>query len=342
MCMMRKSFVWKLIFFLGLSGVFGMPIPIFSEEKDARNGKNFLKKESVISFKTDVPRLLPESLQSDSFRSSLKRFKPIILIEQLYTMPRPPLRAGEDPMSFIMKRLIDLPSLKGLLYYSSSRDRFIVFIKDSFFTKDSRFPFRPEELPRIGETPLPYLQRGVLLKTGQLGNILFRVTSRITGQTMRLSLRNRTTVKFLFFHVVPQDRMEMDILLKLEKDHLLVYLNTAVGKVLWAPPGRLAGSINTRMHALQTWISDRLFPEGLPPETSVKPPVSPSPGEEPSGSDLRKSDPKNPEGKISEPKQPEQEQPGQKQEKREAETKVSLLPARPGFAGAALLSGHLF
>jgi len=220
--------------------------------RDARSG---ISREISME---EGPRLFPAIPESRDILASLGLLKPTTGVEMLMyaSLPGVDLTTAVGRLA-LYRELQAVSTLRGVTYYSTSRNRERTLFKDAYVVSS---PDDTHALPDPKAKELAERERlYVLLHDTTFGRGVYAVDYVSAPEYLILRVTNTASLKLLFIPIIPAQGMEMHYVVFPGKEEALVY---GVGMARVGRVGRLSGreesSFAHRVVAMYEWLRDRL------------------------------------------------------------------------------------
>ncbi|MDC7231705.1 MAG: hypothetical protein PQJ58_00610 [Spirochaetales bacterium] len=228
-------------------------------EPPEKEGINFLHRELTYVTDTSEPVQLPDFKGKESLKEDLKSVDPNGIVELLYTMPLPDV-ADEDMMLHILQSLSRISTLKGIEYWSGSRQQMYPYLSEAYVVDKKRSSKKQADpvftsLPAKGESIVIYQEDTTF------GKAWYDVTYKVEEDAIRLSMLNATTIRYKGFPVMRKERLRIEMVILPGEENLYFY-GVAAFKLgeTFGVNIRLNQSFDHRMSSLQTWFSNQTYP----------------------------------------------------------------------------------
>ncbi len=218
-------------------------------EELAKNRKIFLYKykEDDMKFqiapKIEVFEKMKKSLRSDSF-------EPIFLLESLHVFKKEKTKAKVD----VAKILKSISKLKGIEYYSHSREKMRTLYVDSYVVeKDAASKYK-----KVAD-PLDKATEGLSILASQedltFGKYIYRYDYFTANGAVGTVCYNTEILKYKIFKVLYEYNLRVGLVVKEYDDFVLVYASTSAKFA--SLPGlekKLKNSFSSRADAMYNWF----------------------------------------------------------------------------------------
>ncbi|MDA3941224.1 MAG: hypothetical protein PF693_18255 [Spirochaetia bacterium] len=205
---------------------------------------------------------LPSYLFDNSFENKLldeiSKQEVTIGVESLYFLKYSDLleKINIDDIS-IFNTLLSVKTMKGIEYYSKSREKMRTLYTESFAVKDldSSEPV-PDPIYKI----IPEEITRYLLQTDKtFGKNLYKAIYRYDGNTIWINIVNKTKMKYSFIPMVKIDNMNVNLFVTTIEDGLLFYGVSIVetSSFLGLAKSKKESFYN-RIKAMFMWFSEQL------------------------------------------------------------------------------------
>jgi hypothetical protein len=228
-----------------------LPAPLY--ERLAREGeiRNSLHRDSS-------PQLIPAVSARGEIEAKIREMQLAVGTEVLsvYTNEAADFDAPESRLR-IYNILLSISTMKGIQYYSASRERMRTLFAESYVVDGPDAENRLPD-PVVGEIP-PFKKLYALQEDLTFGENIYETQFRYSGDFFMLDSTNLTTMHYLFFPMVKPRNSVTLILLIPAGDELLFY--GAVGAHTIGLPGLARSreeSFYNRLKAIFGWFTQRI------------------------------------------------------------------------------------
>jgi len=227
-------------------------IPGFGIEESAE----LYNQRKVSRFYFDGPytEYLPSSPFSGVISEDLENIGPNIGVETIYLLHAPGLAPAEDDIHTIYNVLRRVSSLKGIEYYSASRERMRTFFKE-FYAIDN-----PEDRNRIPDPVTRDVPSESSVFAFQedltFGKSLSHILYRAGGPWITITISNLSVLRYMLIPLIRENNMQMHIVIRVMEDYVLFYGNCAVRTYdLFGLVEKKKESFSNRIEAMFRWFS---------------------------------------------------------------------------------------
>jgi Family of unknown function (DUF6675) len=233
--------------------------PLAAAPPPEKEGVNFIHRD--LSFVEDTSELvlMPDIQEKVVFEDELKDLKPSGIVELLYRMPLPDV-AEEDMMLHILQSISEISTLKGIEYWSGSRQAMYPYLSDAYAVEKKRSNKVIDD-PVFTSLPKKPQTLSVFQEDTTFGKAWYDVTYTVSDDTIRLSMINSTIIRYKMFPVLRNERLRIEMIIIPGEEELLFYGMAAfrLGETFGIKM-RLDQSFDHRMSSLQTWFSNQTYP----------------------------------------------------------------------------------
>ena len=203
------------------------------------------------------PLLLPVPGIARAIQGEMKDLDILVLVEALFIVPVSPEEAAREDFSLrIYNTLRSVSAMKGIEYWSASRERMRVMFQDSFVVKDekSRSPLPDPLVTEIpGDDSIFIFQHD-----SSFGKNVYQARYRSQDGSVRLSMRNLTTMYYGILPLVKPEKLRLEIALLPGDDHILFYGCIGVDAFsMFGMEKKTQSSFYNRIKALYTWFAEK-------------------------------------------------------------------------------------
>ncbi len=221
------------------------PQQIASLEKSGERTRYFFTGES--------PEFLPQIPFSAAMNRALKKLHITMGVESVYFF-----KPGRDvPLLEIYNTLLNVSSMKGIMYYSPSRKRKRTLFTKSYVihsTADSS-PLPDPVVSRLYNIPSLYISQSD--KT--FGSNVYKASYRTWGKALWVSMVNETPMKYKFITMVHPEGISMNLVVIKTNTGLVFYGLTAAKTFSFLGLERTKKeSFYYRIKALYNWFSSSI------------------------------------------------------------------------------------
>jgi len=212
---------------------------------------NFIEDSSSLS-------LIPSFIGKAIVERDIRAFEPSGVVEVLYTMPLPDT-GGQDMLLHILQSISAVSSLQGIEYWSGSRQSMYPYLEEAYAVEKRKSNKRIDD-PVFNTLPVGPQTFAVYQNDTTFGKAWYDVTYEVTGDAIRLSMVNTTTIRYKFFPVLRDENLRIELVIVPGKKELLFYglaafkLGNTFGIQL-----HLDQSFDHRMSAFQIWFSNQTY-----------------------------------------------------------------------------------
>ncbi|QEN07015.1 hypothetical protein EXM22_03065 [Oceanispirochaeta crateris] len=251
--MIQKQMILSVLVLLSVSALLGAdPSPL-------KEGSNYL--ERTLNYVEDSSKvaLMPDFASKPQLERTLREFKPSGIVELLYTMPLPET-GNKDMMLHILQSLSAISTLEGIEYWSGSRQAMYPYLEEAYAVEKTRSSRKVAD-PVFTSLPKGPQTISVFQNDTTFGKTWYDVSFEVKGNSIRLSMINRTTIRYKFFPVLRDERLLIEMIIIPREEDLLFYGMAAfrLGNTFGIEID-LDESFDHRMSALQTWFSNQTYP----------------------------------------------------------------------------------
>lgn len=223
--------------------------------------KEQLYSEGEISryfFKEELPiYLFPTDFENDLL-DKISELDVTIGVESLYLLNYKDISLTEDPaLLSIYNTLLSVKTMKGIEYYSQSRDKMRTLYTESYAVKD---PDNPEPIEDPVFKSIPELLTRYMLQTDKtFGENLYKAVYNFDGDTIWINIVNETKMKYAFIPMVNKGNMSVSLFVRVIDRGLLFYgVSTAETSSFLGLAKSKKESFYNRIKAMFEWFSDQL------------------------------------------------------------------------------------
>ena len=227
-------------------------------EPPEKEGINFIHRDLSFVEESSELVLMPQVHDRAIIERDLRDFKPSGIVELLYRMPLPDV-AEEDMMLHILQSISHISTLKGIEYWSGSRQAMYPYLSDAY-------PVEKKRSSKVIDDPVftslpdkPYTLT-VFQEDTTFGKAWHDVTYTVSDDAIRLTMINVTTIRYKMFPVLRNQRLRIEMVIIPGEEELLFYGMAAfrLGETFGIKM-RLDQSFDHRMSSLQTWFSNQTY-----------------------------------------------------------------------------------
>ncbi len=206
----------------------------------------------------ETPDYAPTERIADSVRRDLDELGSNIGVEILRAAGAP---APEEHPTELFNILLSISELKGLEYYSHSRDRMRLLFDESYAI-NSPESAQPISDPEIADIPAEG-RFYVFQKDLTFGENVLAVTYAAEQDGMHLVMENETPYTYGPIRLIRPHRMHLHIYLLLDEDELYYYsVFGAVSINFFLIERKIFNSFSSRLEALYGWYMKQRSPRG--------------------------------------------------------------------------------
>ena len=232
------------------------PIDFLSSED-----KELVYSEGEISryfFDKELPSYLFKTGFENDLLEELAKQKITIGVESLYFIKYTDLLQKENTdILTIYNTLVSVKTMKGIEYYSKSRDKMRTLYTESYAIKSLE---DTQEVDDPVYDIIPDLLSRFMLQTDKtFGKNLYQATYNYDGNTIWINIINKTKMKYSFIPMVGVDKMNVNLFVTTMEDGILFYGVSAVetSSFLGLAKSKKESFYN-RIKAMFTWFTDQL------------------------------------------------------------------------------------
>ncbi|MBN1412088.1 MAG: hypothetical protein JW969_14690 [Spirochaetales bacterium] len=259
--MKKKIISITLLFILG-SIAFGDDSDIFLRYITEDTLRQLQAKEELnrTAINDSSLTLIPDIDEKKEIIKDVAELNPVIISEVLLLHHHPVLRVGAmPPVTKIYRTLLEISTLKGIEYYSASREQMRTFFYDAYVvdSPDSR-----ERLPDpVFTSNRTNKEVYAFVKDSSFGDYVCSIRYRFTAEIVNMKITNATTVWVFFIPVVEPDYLRSYLYIIPGNKSILFYGFSCVKiKDLFGLVQSKQASIYNRVKALYNWFISRYDP----------------------------------------------------------------------------------
>ena len=262
---MKAKFLAITAAFTLFSGTGLFPVPLESLLPEAQ-ARQLLQSGAIDQqrFDTAVLNMIPRYQALERLiEANLNSIDPDISVEslRLYKKPSQEEKWTESERTELFNGIVSLSTLKGLEYFSKSRNRMRIFYESSTVIDgpESKNP-RPDPAFR---TPPPELSVYARQKDLTFGDNIYKYTYYSNESSFIILLENITAMNYGPVTVVGKNKLKSAVGIFDCGPYLLIYTaSTAKASILPGMKNRVGESVNNRANALLLWFiqkADKAF-----------------------------------------------------------------------------------
>mgnify|MGYP006292971569 FL=1 len=196
---------------------------------------------------------LPETEFSRDITADLHSIEPNIGVETIYLFEAPGISSKNDDMLHLYNLLRELRSIKGIEYYSASRERMRTFFKE-FYTIDG-----PETKNEIPDKTVDAIPNNEVIFAFQedltFGENVSRLRYRYTSPCIALSIENMEKMRYAFIPLIQEGNMQMHLIIYVLDGYIMFYGNCGVHTIeLLGLVKKKKESFSNRIEAMYRWF----------------------------------------------------------------------------------------
>jgi hypothetical protein len=197
---------------------------------------------------------MPASEFSAQIDEEIAEIDPVLGVETVYLFPASGVSAGREQMLKLYNMLRQVDSLKGIDYYSASRDTMRTFFKEFYPINN------PEDRDRTDIPHYEYLPSREVQYAFQedltFGKSISKIVYRTDGPQISLSITNMTPLRYMLIPLIKEEKMQINIIIHVIDDHIIFYGNLGVKTIdLLGIAERKKESFSNRIEALYGWFT---------------------------------------------------------------------------------------
>lgn len=156
--------------------------------------------------------------------------------------------------------LLSIHTMKGIKYYSASRDRMRTLFTESHFVSDP--DNRNRLTPPTATTVIPEETVYYLLQDdATFGENMYRVRYIYNGETLQITMINTHSLRYRFIPAIWKGNLHITLLVHPLNEGLLLYGHIhAKPTMSFGLQSRIRDSLGNRLEAVNTWFFDRAYP----------------------------------------------------------------------------------
>lgn len=207
--------------------------------------------------------LSPASALSAEVQEKAYSIEYSVGVESLFLIPNEKIASRllslsrEDYLLELYTILRSISTLEGIEYYSASRDRMRLLFEESWVIES---PENPARLPDPIDSSIP--DRDTLYihqKDLTFGKSMSRVVYRHEANALSMSITNETTMRYMFFPLLKEGNMSMQMLILPVEEGIVFYgLSTVDVMDLKVFHDKMRASFTNRLIALKDWFISRV------------------------------------------------------------------------------------
>ena len=198
--------------------------------------------------------ILPDAKTAGAITAEMKTLDPKILVEALFIVPVEPRTNGDGELRLHMyNTLRAVSTMKGIQYYSASRERMRVMFTDAYAIKDeeSRKPL-PDP---VAKTIPPDSTLYIYQHDSSFGRNSFEARYTYDEDTFRVSMKNLTVMHYGILPLVQPERLHLELVILPAADHLVFYGCIGVDTFsMFGMRKKAIPSFYNRVKALYSWF----------------------------------------------------------------------------------------
>lgn len=211
------------------------------------------RKVSRFYFNDPYTEYLPSSPFTGVISEDIEHISPNIGVETVYLLHAPGLGPDKDDIHTIYNVLRRVSSLKGIEYYSASRERMRTFFKD-FYAIDT-----PEDGNRIPDPVVGNVPEESSVFAFQedltFGKSLSHIHYRNSGPWISITISNLSILRYMLIPLIRENNMQMHIVVRVMENYVLFYGNCAVRTYdLFGLVEKKKESFSNRIEAMFRWF----------------------------------------------------------------------------------------
>lgn len=212
-----------------------------------------------LQLKNPKPALIPRNVfVGQLVNNILNDLNPSVAVESLYLYKKPSGSAAwsEAERNALYNEVLSLSSLKGLQYFSSSRNKMWTFYDTSMVIDgpESKNPL-PDPFYSV---PLRELTLYARQRDETFGDNIYQYTYHARQDSLVLTQQNLTNMRYKGITLVGKNRLS-SLITAIDTESYLVIYAVSMAKIISLPlfNQRIGRAFSTRLEALLTWFSGR-------------------------------------------------------------------------------------
>jgi hypothetical protein len=201
----------------------------------------------------DSTRYLPESAFSAAITENLTELAPNIGVETLYLFEAPGISPAQKDMLGIYNLLRKLSTVKGIEYYSASRERMRTFFRE-FYTIEG-----PEQTVAVPDRLVASIPDEDVLYAFQedltFGKNISRLRYRYERPFIALSIVNLGKMRYALIPLIQEEGMQMHLIIYVLDGFIMFYGNCGVSTIeFFGLVHKKKESFSNRIEAMYRWF----------------------------------------------------------------------------------------
>ncbi len=218
------------------------------------------KKVSRFYFTPPFTEYMPSSPFTHVISENIESIEPNIGVETVYLLHAPGILPDEEGVHTVYNVVRKVSSLKGIEYYSASRERMRTFFRE-FYPIDN-----PEDQNRIPDPVVEEIPGKSEVYAFQedltFGESLSHIMYRNAGPWISISISNLSVLRYMLIPLIRENNMQMHIVIRVMEDYILFYGNCAVNTFnLFGLVKKKKESFSNRIEAMYRWFSSEFTKE---------------------------------------------------------------------------------
>ena len=200
--------------------------------------------------------LLPDKRIAAEISAEMKALEPLVIVEALFVIPAVSAASPEDTRLRIYNILRSIGTMKGIEYYSASRERMRVMFHDAYVVKDGE---SRKALPDPLVTEIPRDSTiYVYQHDSSFGKNNYETRYLYDGETFRTAMKNLTVMYYGILPVVQPENLRLELVVLPADDHILFYGCIGVDTYsMFGLEKKTHASFLNRIKALFDWFARR-------------------------------------------------------------------------------------
>jgi hypothetical protein len=212
-----------------------------------------------LQLKNPQPALIPRNVLAGQLVDNImKNLNPSVAAESLYLYKKPSGSAAwsDAERNALYNEVLSLSSLKGIQYFSSSRNKMWTFYETSMVIDG------PESKNPLPDPSYSVPPREISLYARQkdvtFGDNIYQYTYYARQDSLVLTQQNLTNMRYKHITMVGKNKLS-SLITAIDTESYLVIYAVSMAKVISLPlfNQRIGRAFSTRLEALLTWFSGR-------------------------------------------------------------------------------------
>jgi hypothetical protein len=217
-----------------------------------------LEKEGEISRvvkKDELPVFIPEMIQKNRIITEIKENEPTIGVEilLLYRENGETTNKGEGDLVSLYNTLQAISTLKGIEYYSASRERMRIFYKDAYVIESPDNKKRKED-PVFDFVPVQS-ELFAFFKDSSFGNYVCHVEYFYSQGSFVMEMENLDQIWYTVVPIIKPHDLKSYIIIIPQKNYILFYSFSCLRTInLFNMAEKRIASLYNRIKAIYSWF----------------------------------------------------------------------------------------